>query len=139
MAQQGAGIALAHHSHVKQFPDVAAYDDYYDIVVNTGEFAVDRFATRVQSLLMQYLRACYGNDTANWCERFWTGDRGQYCLVHSRYAGCNNNMGVEVNWRDIKKSCDSFNFLGNTARFHRNVVSVDRDSHWRGEHKAHKR
>ena len=24
------------------------------------------------------------------------------CLAHSRYAGCNNNMGVEVSWRLIK-------------------------------------
>jgi hypothetical protein len=101
-----SGIASAHHSHVKQFPNVAAYDDYYDIVVDAAEIGIDQFARRVQSLLVQYLRASYGDDTTNWCERFWTGDRGRYCLVHSRYAGCNNNMGVEVTWRDIKKSCD---------------------------------
>ena len=72
-----AGIAESNRSHVKQFPDVAAYDDYYDIVVDTGEIGVDQFATRVQSLLVEYLRAHYGKDTANWCERFWTGDRGR--------------------------------------------------------------
>jgi hypothetical protein len=72
-----SGIASANRSHVKQFPDVAAYDDYYDIVVDTGEIGVEQFAARVQSLLVQYLRARYGNDTANWCERFWTGDRGR--------------------------------------------------------------
>jgi hypothetical protein len=107
-----AGIAAANCSHVKQFPDRPAYDDYYDIVVDTGEIGVEQFAVRVQSLLVQYLRARYGDDTANWCERFWTGDRGRYCLVHSRYAGCNNNMGAEVTWRDIKKSCDSLGTLG---------------------------
>ncbi len=32
-----AGIASAHRSHVKHFPDVAAYEDYYDIVDDTGE------------------------------------------------------------------------------------------------------
>ncbi len=110
-----SGIASANRSHVKHFSDVAAYDDYYDIVVDTGEIGVDQFATRVQtvqSLLVQYFRARYGDDTANWCERFWTGDRGRYCLVHSRYAGCNNNMGAEVTWRDIKKSCDSLGTVG---------------------------
>ncbi len=25
------------------------------------------------------------------------------CLAHSLYAGCNNNMGIEVSWCDIKK------------------------------------
>ncbi len=45
-----SGIAAANRSHVKQFPDVAAYDDYYDIVVDTGEIGVEQFAARVQSL-----------------------------------------------------------------------------------------
>jgi hypothetical protein len=114
-----SGIAAANRSHVRQFPNVA-YDDYYDIVVDTGEIGVEQLATRVQHLLVQYLRARYGDDTINWCERFWTGDRGRYCLVHSRYEGCNNIMGVEVTWCDIKKLCDS---LG-TGRFHWNVVST---------------
>ncbi len=43
-----SGIAAANRSHVKQFPDVPAYDVYYDIVVDTGEIGVDQFATRVQ-------------------------------------------------------------------------------------------
>jgi hypothetical protein len=38
------------------------------------------------------------------------------CLAHSRYAGCNNNMGVEVSWRDIKMllppNCSLGQFLG---------------------------
>jgi hypothetical protein len=48
--------------------------------------------------LVEYLHVHHGNDTANWCERYWTGDSGRYCLVHSRFADCNNNMGVEVSW-----------------------------------------
>ncbi len=35
-----SGIAAAHQSHVKQFPYVAACNDYYDIVVDTGEISV---------------------------------------------------------------------------------------------------
>ncbi len=42
--------------------------------------SVEQFAMRIQHLLVQYLRACYGDDTANWCERFWTGDHGRRCL-----------------------------------------------------------
>jgi hypothetical protein len=38
------------------------------------------------------------------------------CLAHSRYAGCNNNIGVEASWRDIKKllpaNCTLSHFLG---------------------------
>jgi hypothetical protein len=47
-----SGIAAAKSSHVKQFPDVAAYDDYYYIVVDTCEIGFDQFATT------QY-RACW--------------------------------------------------------------------------------
>ncbi len=65
-----SGIAASKLSHVKQFPNFAAYDDYYDILVDTGEIGVDQFAMLVQSLLVDYLRARCGDDTANCCERF---------------------------------------------------------------------
>ena len=29
--------------------------------------------------------------------------RGRYCLAHAFYGGSNNNMGVEVDWMDVKE------------------------------------
>jgi hypothetical protein len=66
----------------------------------------------VQIMLVDYLFVHNGNDTANWCEKYWTGDHGQYCLVHSRYAGLNTKMGVEVSWGDTKKTCNALSLLG---------------------------
>jgi hypothetical protein len=57
-------------THTKQFLDVTAYNDYYNIMVYTSEISVDQIAMQVQSLLVEYLRASYGHDTANWYERF---------------------------------------------------------------------
>ncbi len=58
----------------------------------------------------------YGDAIANWCKTFWSEARGRMCLAHSRYAGCNNNMGIIVSWRDIKKllppNCSLDQFLG---------------------------
>ncbi len=54
-------------------------------------------------MLVDLLRAKYGDGIANWCKKFWSDARGRMCLAHSRYDGSNNNMGVEVSWRDIKK------------------------------------
>ncbi len=125
-----SGIAAANSSHVKQFPNVASYNDFYYIVVDTCEISVDRFAMLVQRLLVEYLRAC-------WCERFWTGDHGRYCLVHSWYAGCNNNMGMEVTWLDIKKSYDSLGTLGAFIRtLCRFIATAMKRSPGRGEHEA---
>jgi hypothetical protein len=63
-----------------------------------------------------HLRAEYGDGIANWCKTFWSDARGRMCLAHSWYAACNNNMGVEVSWRDIKKllpaNCTLLQFLG---------------------------
>jgi hypothetical protein len=56
-------------------------------------------------LLVDYLSAKPGDTVANWCCDFWTGECGRMCLVHSRYASCNNNIGVEVSWRLIKQVC----------------------------------
>jgi hypothetical protein len=85
-------------------------------VVDAGEIGVGqfKFATRVQIMLVEFLLVQYSDATSNWCERlgYWTGDRGRYCLVHSSYAGCNNNMGMQVSWQDIKKACNTLSRLG---------------------------
>ena len=82
-----AGIAAEKYSHVKYFPNRAAYDDYYDIAVDIGEVGVESFATRIQEMLVDYLRDKHGDKVADWCRDFWTGERGRMCLAHSRYAG----------------------------------------------------
>ena len=38
----------------------------------------------------------------DWFRTWWTGERGRYCLAHAGYGGSNNNMGFEVDWRDVK-------------------------------------
>ena len=116
-----AAIAADHHGHVKQFPDVKAYDAYYDIIDEIGEVGAERCADRVQALLIVYLRETYGDGPAHWCREFWTGDRGRMCLSHAGYAGSNNNMGVEVSWRLIKEICSYLvslaTFIGALCKF----------------------
>ncbi len=60
-----AGIAAEKYSHVKYFPNRAAYDDYYDIAVDIGEVGVDSFATLNQEMLVDYLRDKHGDSVAD--------------------------------------------------------------------------
>jgi hypothetical protein len=96
-------IAVLACQVLSQIPIQDAYNEYYDFVVDICDIGVESFATRAQTLLVDHLREHYGYGIANWCKTFWTEARGRICLAHSRYAGCNNNMGIEVSWRDIKK------------------------------------
>ena len=50
-----AGIAASNYSQVHQFPSRAAYNDYFDRVVDIGEVGVPEFADRVQELLVDYI------------------------------------------------------------------------------------
>ena len=64
------------------------------------------FADDAQQLLVTYTREeleklC----AANWYDGHWTGPHGRYSLAHARYAGSNNNMGIKVDWRDMKGGC----------------------------------
>jgi hypothetical protein len=132
-----AGIAAEKYSHVKYFPNRAAYDDYYDIAVDIGEVGVESFATRIQEMLVDYLRDKHGDKVADWCRDFWTGERGRMCLAHSRYAGCNNNMGVEVSWRQIKRVCPSLaslaEFIGALCKFIRRQLGEEHRDRLRKE------
>ena len=62
-----AGITAEKYLQVKYFPSRAAYDDYYDSVVDIGEVGVPLLATRNQGLLVDYVRTKYGDGPADWC------------------------------------------------------------------------
>ena len=61
------------------------------------------FAENAQKLWVKYIREDLGQPrAADWYEGHWTGTYGQYSLAHAGYTGSNNNMGTEVDWRDMK-------------------------------------
>ena len=78
-----------------------------------------KFAERIQHLLVEDVTAL-SESTGSWFRDNWTGRRGRYCLCHSTHGGTNNNMGVEVDWRDVKKICPPSSNLGTFlgAMFH---------------------
>jgi hypothetical protein len=57
-----AGIGAEKYSHVKYFPTRAAYDENYDIAVDICEVGVDSLATRIQEMLIDYLREKHGDN-----------------------------------------------------------------------------
>ena len=64
------------------------------------------FAHTEQELLVMYTRDDLEQQrAANWYEGHWTREHGRYSLVHAGCAGSNNNMGIEVDWRDMKGEC----------------------------------
>ena len=68
------------------------------------DIAVLSFAETAQRLLVIYIREALGQPrAAAWFEGTWTGDHRHWTLAHAGYAGSNNNMGQEVDWRDMKK------------------------------------
>ncbi len=79
--------------------------------VDISEIDVNSFATRNQEMLVDYLREKHCGKVADWCRGFWTAERGRMFLAYSRYARCNNNMGVEVSWRQIKRVCPGLTSL----------------------------
>ena len=79
------------------------------------DIAVLPFADTAQKLLVTYTRDDLEQPrAANWYEGHWTGEHGRYSesLAHAGYAGSNNNMGIEVDWRDIKGECPRSATLG---------------------------
>ncbi len=72
--------------------------------LRVAEIAVVSFATLVEKLLIDFLRA-KDNQSSDWYEEFWTGASSRYCLsgCHAGHCGSNNNIGVEVDWLDVRK------------------------------------
>ena len=109
----------ANYSHVGYFPNCEEYDKYYTIMLRIVDIAFVEFAVRMQQLLVDHLTAIC-ESTVPWFRDNWTGSRGRYFLCHYTHGGTNNNMGVEVDWRDVKKICPPSSNLGTFlgAMFH---------------------
>lgn len=75
------------------------------------KIAVLSLSAVAQSKLIDFI-AKRDPQAAEWYRDNWTGDKGRYCACHAGYAGSNNNMGVEVDWRDVKKLCPARANLG---------------------------
>jgi hypothetical protein len=97
------GIVASQYSYVSRLTNQAACTEYYNSIVDIFDIGGESFAACAQAMLVDHLHAEYCDGIANWCKTFWSDARGGMCLAHSWYAGCNNNMGVEVSWNNIKK------------------------------------
>ena len=89
------------------------YDEFYEQLVRVKDIATLPFADIAQTLLVKYVREDLRQPrAANWYEGHWTGNFGRYSLAHAQYTGSNNNMGTEVDWRDMKGECPPSSTLG---------------------------
>jgi hypothetical protein len=98
------GIAAANYHHVHHFTRLDArdkYDLFYKQTLKVNNIAILSFAEHAQALLVDYIRNELKQPGATyWFRAWWTGER-RYSHAHAGYGGSNNNMGVEVDWRDV--------------------------------------
>ena len=111
-----AGIAAANTSQVQYFDGEKRrddYDEFYEQVVRVKNIGCFPFCETAQQLLVSYLRDVLDQPrAATWYEDTWTGENGHYSMAHAGYTGSNNNMGIEVDWRDMKHECAPSATLG---------------------------
>jgi hypothetical protein len=94
-------------------PNREAYNDFYSIVDQLVYVWVQTFKEYAVKSLVSYLCQHVNDKAADWYEENWTCPRGKYCLCDAGYARSNNNMmGIEVDWRDIKKQVPPSASLG---------------------------
>ncbi len=79
------------------------------ILLLTSVVGVESFATRVQEMLIDYIRTKYGDEFVNSCCDFWTGDRGSIRLAHSsqQQHGRGSLLAVDqgyLQWSGVTRS-----------------------------------
>jgi hypothetical protein len=99
-----AGIIARGYHHITYLNDPKqrdAYDEFVGKALQVVDVNVLTFATHVQALLVDHIRDVLEQPRADEKE-WWTGAHGRWTLTHAGYVGSNNNVGVEVYWRDMK-------------------------------------
>jgi hypothetical protein len=101
-----SGIAAHGYHHVNYFdgPKRQEHDYFYGKALQVMDVNVLSFASHVQALPVDYIhnRLVQPRAAELFCE-WWTRPRGRWTLAHAGHAGSNNTMGVEVDWRDMKR------------------------------------
>ncbi len=128
------GIAADNTSHIQYFEGVDLldkYDEFYEQLVPVKDILILPFTKTVQQLLVTYIREDLGQQrAANWYEGHWTGPFRRYSLAHSKYTGSNNNMGTDVDWRDIKGECPPASTLGTFTGTLVSLIGRVGTEHW---------
>ncbi len=102
-----SGIATHGYHHVNYFNGSKLqehYNDFFGKALQVTDVNVLSLASHVQALVVDYIsNRLVQQRAAEWFCQWWTGPCGRWTLVQAGHAGSNNNMGVEVDWRDMKR------------------------------------
>ncbi len=105
------------------------------ITVDIGNICVGSFATMAQSVMAEYVSEKFGDKLTHWAEEYWTGERWSICICQVRYLGCNNNIGLEVGFSDIKEvtpeSTGISTFIGGMVHY---MKEKGKDNEWNLNH-----
>ncbi len=98
------GISWQKRTHFKYFKDPAVYRQFYKIVVKVTRCSSVELGSVLHRKLVLWLRENGEPRAADWFERYWTGDRGNFMKAHGGVGGTNNNCGIEGRWGGFKKA-----------------------------------
>ncbi len=99
--------ALGYHN-VYYFSSCSNYDEFYTRILQVIDIGVQSFAEKCEELLVDNIREERKDPEAASCYMtYWIGTQRHHTLVHAGYCGSNNNMGVEVDWYEVKRIAPS--------------------------------
>ena len=96
MLARCAGIAWQKKTHFKYFKNRDNYKKFYKILVSVTRCHTVPLSDVMQRKLVQWLQRHGEGKAAVWFEKYWTGDRGNWCKAHGGVGGTNNNNGPKA-------------------------------------------
>jgi hypothetical protein len=82
------------------------YKQFYKIVVGATRYSSMELGSVsvLHKKLVQWIQDHNEPRAADWFERYWTGDRGNFMKAHGGVGGTNNNCEIEGRWGGFKKA-----------------------------------
>ncbi len=98
-----ADIAWQKKTNFKYCKNPEHYRRFYKILVRVTCCSSIPLSVVMQRKLVLWLRSRGERKAADWLEKYWTGDRGNWTRGHGGVGGTNNNNGTEGRWNGLKK------------------------------------
>ncbi len=91
-----AGIAWQKKTHFKYFKNPEHYRKFYKILVRVTRCSSIPLSDVMQRKLVLWLRSRGERKAADWFEKYWTGDSGNWTRVHGGVAVLTTTTGPKV-------------------------------------------
>ena len=103
MSLSFAAIAWRKRAYRKYFSSEENFTEFHQYCHRLLEAPTVDITHTMQAVIVEWLKSKKELVAANWFEKYWTGEHGNYTNATAGYVGNNKSAGIESHWKYMRR------------------------------------